>query len=187
MNRSAVLVFLALLIIVRSASPASARLVLASPRIAEVAGSPPAGHDTVTIMPFENLSGRPEYNWIGEAFAVELAALLDTPELSAIQPDERDVAFKEGGLPPAAILTHATMFKIAERAGANLVVIGSYRITGEGRASNITFTARTVNINEGMLMGREQNAGGPLLEFERMLGELAYEILYQHNSTIPYS
>jgi len=112
------------------------------------------GSATIAIIPFENLSGRPEYNWIGESFAQELAALLDRPGLSAIQSEERDVAYKQEGLPPTAILTRATMIKIAERAGASLVVMGTYRVNGEGRESQITVTSRTVNISEGRLMGR---------------------------------
>jgi len=147
----------------------------------------PRGRDTITVMPFENLSGRAEYNWIGESFAESLATLLDQPGLAAIPPDERDVAYKEEGLPPTSILTHATMFKIAERAGANLVVMGTYRVDGEGKNSTITYTARAVNINEGRLMGREQSGGGPILELTRLQGELAYELLYQHDSALPVS
>src|SRR5262249_42921813 len=147
----------------------------------------PRGRDTITVMPFENLSGRAEYNWIGESFAESLATLLDQPGLAAIPPDERDVAYKEEGLPPTSILTHATMFKIAERAGANLVVMGTYRVDGEGKNSTINYTARAVNINEGRLMGREQSGGGPILELERLQGELAFELLYQHDPALPVS
>ncbi len=87
--------------------------------------------DTIITMPFENLSGRPEYNWIGESFAAQLSDLLDKPGLVAIKPDERNVAYKQEGLPPTAILTRATMIKIAERAGASLVIMGTYRINDE--------------------------------------------------------
>lgn len=90
-----------------------------------------AASDTIIIMPFENLSGRPEYNWLGEGFAATLSELLDKPGLVAIRSDERNVAYKQEGLPPTAILTRATMIKIAERAGATLVVMGTYRITDQ--------------------------------------------------------
>jgi len=112
-----------------------------------------ASTDTIVTMPFENLSGRAEYNWVGESFAAALADLFDKPGLVAIRPDERNVAYKQEGLPPTAILTRATMIKIAERAGANLVLIGTYRITGEDRDSTIAITARVVDIREGRLVG----------------------------------
>src|SRR5713226_1417602 len=146
-----------------------------------------ASTDTIVTMAFENLSGRPEYNWVGESFAAALADLFDKPGLVAIRPDERNVAFKQEGLPPTAILTRATMIKIAERAGANLVVMGTYRIAGEGRDSTITITARVIDIREGRLVGKEYNRGGPLVDLQKLQGDLAYEILYQHNPALPFS
>jgi Flp pilus assembly protein TadD/TolB-like protein len=146
-----------------------------------------ASYDTIIVIPFENLSGRAEYNWIGEGFADALSALLNKTGLAAIQPDERDVAYKQEGLPPTAILTHAAMFKVAERAGADLVVMGTYSVEGEGKQGTLTVTARTVNVNEGRLMGRQQTEAAPILEMQRLQGNLAYETLYQHNPDIPYS
>jgi tetratricopeptide (TPR) repeat protein len=167
-----------------------------------------AGSDTIVIMPFENVSGRTEYNWIGESFAAALGDALDKPGLVVIRSDERNVAYKQEGLSPAAILTRATMIKIAERAGANLVVIGTYRITDErekeatgeqtGKASKsetqaekkidrtISITTRVIDIREGRLIG-EFNLGGDLFDLQRFQGQLAYEILYKHNSSLPFS
>jgi TolB-like protein len=117
-----------------------------------------ASTDTIVTMPFENLSGRTEYNWVGESFAAALADLFDKPGLVAIRPDERNVAYKQEGLPPTAILTRATMIKIAERAGASLVVMGTYRIAGEGRESTIAITGRVVDIRKGGLSERSTTA-----------------------------
>jgi tetratricopeptide (TPR) repeat protein/nucleotide-binding universal stress UspA family protein len=177
---------LCLIVVLAGVAPAAKRsadgLVAAARAAASTKGS-----DTITIIPFENLSGRAEYNWVGEGFAEALASLLDKPGLVAIQSDERDVAYKQEGLPPTAILTHAAMFKVAERAGANLVVMGTYTIEGEGRTGVLTVTSRTVNINEGRLMGRQHTEGAAILEMQRLQGDLAYEILYQHNPEVPYS
>jgi tetratricopeptide (TPR) repeat protein/nucleotide-binding universal stress UspA family protein len=155
---------------------------LACPSTAE-----PKRRTVAIVIPFENLAGRPEYNWVGESFSELLAELFDQPGsgLAAIQSDERDVAYKQAGLPPTAILTRATMIKIAERAGADLIVMGTYRVAGEGRESSITVTARTINVREGRLVGREFNRGGPLIELQRLQAELAYEILYQNNPALP--
>jgi tetratricopeptide (TPR) repeat protein len=182
--------------------------------------TPPAGaavaSDTIIVMPFENLSGRPEYNWLGEGFAATLSELLDKPGLVAIRSDERNVAYKQEGLPPTAILTRATMIKIAERAGATLVVMGTYRITDQRESDKkepspeikpeenkevdkqsdqpmdqkpgrtITINARLINIREGRLVG-EFNMGGDLLEVQRLQGNLSYELLYKQNQALPFS
>jgi tetratricopeptide (TPR) repeat protein len=160
--------------------PLALTLLLATAALASAA-------NTLVTMPFENVSGRAEYNWIGESFAASLADLLDKPGLVAIRSDERNVAYKQEGLPPSAILTRATMIKIAERAGANLVVMGTYRVAGEGREATVTISARVVEIREGRIVGREFNRGGPLLDVQRLQGELAYEILYQQNPALPFS
>jgi tetratricopeptide (TPR) repeat protein len=44
-----------------------------------------------------------------------------------------------------------------------------------------------VDIREGRLVGKEFNRGGPLLDLQRLQGELAYEILYQRNTALPFS
>ncbi len=182
------------------------RLVLASiltsilSALAFAAGSNTAASATIVAMPFENVSGRPEYNWIGESFAATLADLLDKPSLVAIRSDERNVAYKQEGLPPTAILTRATMIKIAERAGANLVIMGTYRISvedqggqAEGAQANqksgrrITITVRVIDIREGRLLGREFTLGGDLLELQKLQGDIAYEVLSRHNPAHPFS
>lgn len=174
------------------------------------------GSDTIVIMPFENVSGRAEYNWIGESFSASLADLLDKPGLVVIRSDERNVAYKQEGLPPTAILTRATMIKIAERAGANLVVLGTYRINDERDKGNsaapqpqegeqaaaqkvstaqaqeaaiertISITARFVDIREGRLLG-EFNIGGDLYKLQEFQGALAYEVLSKRNPALPFS
>lgn len=182
------------------------RLLLASILLSILSGlalavsSSPAASATIVAMPFENVSGRPEYNWIGESFAATLADLLDKPSLVAIRSDERNVAYKQEGLPPTAILTRATMIKIAERTGANLVIMGTYRISVEDQAGQaegaqanqksgrrITITARVIDIREGRLLGREFTLGGDLLELQKLQGDIAYEVLSRHNPAHPFS
>ena len=45
--------------------------------------SAPSG-DVVMVLPFENTSNRPEYNWVGESFADSLAELLNKPGLLVV-------------------------------------------------------------------------------------------------------
>ena len=46
--------------------------------------------DTLLTLPFENVSGKADYNWVGESFVVLYADLLETPGLRVIDPAERD-------------------------------------------------------------------------------------------------
>src|SRR5438445_232805 len=55
--------------------------------------------DIVLVLPFENLSDHPEYNWVGESFADSLSALLNKPGLIVVTSDERAVAYQRLRLP----------------------------------------------------------------------------------------
>ena len=143
--------------------------------------------DTILVFPFENTSQRPEYNWVGESFSEMLSELLDRSDLSSIRPDERGLAYEREGLPPTTVLTRATSIKVGERAGADLVVVGTYRVDGEKDKETVTVTARLVDIREGRIIGKEFNRGGLLKDLQELQGEIAFEILKQRSPALPLS
>src|SRR6266550_2332316 len=88
-----------------------------------------SANDVVMVLPFENTSNRPEYNWVGESFADSLAELLNKPGLLVVSSDERELAYQRLRLPETVIPSRATAIKLAREARATMVVIGSYSIT----------------------------------------------------------
>src|ERR1041384_6539372 len=85
--------------------------------------------DVVMVLPFENTSNRPEYNWVGESFADALAELLNKPGLVVISSDERELAYQSLRLPETVIPSRATAIKLGRQAKATMIVIGSYNVT----------------------------------------------------------
>src|SRR4026209_2452944 len=85
--------------------------------------------DVVMVLPFENTSNRPEYNWVGESFADALAELLNKPGLVVVSSDERELAYQQLRLPETVIPSRATAIKLARQAKASIIVIGSYTVT----------------------------------------------------------
>src|SRR5947208_3362395 len=85
--------------------------------------------ETVLILPFENLSDHPEYNWIGESFSDSLSALLNKPGLMVVSADERAVAYQRLRLPLTVLPSRATAIKIARELKASMIVIGNYNVT----------------------------------------------------------
>src|ERR1041384_1198578 len=85
--------------------------------------------DVVMVLPFENISNRPEYNWVGESFADSLAELLNKPGLVVVSSDQRELAYQQLRLPETVIPTRATAIKLAREAKATMIVIGSYSVT----------------------------------------------------------
>src|SRR6266446_8003937 len=85
--------------------------------------------DVVMVLPFENTSNRPEYNWVGESFADSLAELLNKPGLIVVSSDERSIAYQRVGLPETMIPSRATSIKLAREARATMIVLGTYTVT----------------------------------------------------------
>jgi tetratricopeptide (TPR) repeat protein len=175
-------------------------LLLASKTLAQSA-------DVVMVLPFENTSNRPEYNWVGESFADSIADLLNKPGLIVVSSDERELAYQRLRLPETVIPSRATAIKLGREAKATLIVLGSYSITPAPQDDKsdkdktageayVQVTARVVKINEGRTLGeviegswltRTFDFGGPLTTLQNIHGRLAYQILYQRDKALSYS
>src|SRR6266446_4567447 len=84
--------------------------------------------DVIMVLPFENASSRPEYNWVGESFGDSLAELLAKPPLIVVSSDERSLAYQRVGLPETMIPSRATSIKLAREAKATMIVLGTYTV-----------------------------------------------------------
>ncbi|OYT73577.1 MAG: hypothetical protein CFK52_01255 [Chloracidobacterium sp. CP2_5A] len=143
--------------------------------------------DVVLTLPFEHTTARPEHNWIRESFTVAMAELLDSPGLIAVPLDECHLAYEKLGLPRTALLTRATEIKLGEAVGADLLVRGTYMVTGEGKDSVLTARAQMISLREGKLLGSEHTISAPLADLQVIQGKLAWELLYQRNPALPFS
>src|SRR6266403_590362 len=92
--------------------------------------------DVIMVLPFENTSSRPEYNWVGESFADSLAELLAKPPLLVVSSDERELAYQRLRLPETVIPSRATAIKLGREAKATMIVIGNYSVTPPPQAAN---------------------------------------------------
>ena len=170
-----------------------------------------AGGDVVMVLPFENTSSRPEYNWVGESFADSLAELLNKPGLIVVSSDERQLAYQRLRLPETVIPSRATAIKLARDAKASMIVIGTYSVltaqpeeSPEAKSDKdkpageayVQLTARVIKVNEGRTLGemfdgswatRQFDFGGPLTTLQNIQGRLAYQILYQRDKALPFS
>jgi tetratricopeptide (TPR) repeat protein len=162
--------------------------------------------DIVLVLPFENVTTHPEYNWIGESFADSLSTLLNKPGLIVVTSDERAVAYQRLRLPLTVLPSRATAIKIAREVKASMIVIGTYNVTlppVDPKASserpplaNVSGEAHVVRVNEGRMTGdifdgawapRVYDFGGNLTDLQKMHGELAYQILVQRDKALSFS
>ncbi len=165
--------------------------------------------DVVMVLPFENISNRPEYNWVGESFADALAELLNKPGLVVVSSDQRELAYQQLRLPETVIPSRATAIKLARQAKASIIVIGSYSVTPpptlepkpnttdkQPADGYVQVNARVIKVNEGRNFGevkdgnwftRQFDRGDTLTSLQEIHGWLAYQILYQRDKALPYS
>jgi tetratricopeptide (TPR) repeat protein len=162
------------------------------------------GTDTLIILPFENTSNQPAYNWVGESFAEAITELLSRSELKVtglrvISNDERKQIQQNLRLPLTTLPSLATSIKIAHRSNATHLVLGKYSVTpGQGStAAEIRFTARVINVNDGTAVNevlpngkivvKEINLGDALGELQKLQGQAVYQILYQRDKALSLS
>jgi Flp pilus assembly protein TadD/TolB-like protein len=155
--------------------------------------------DNVLVLPFENTSGKPEFNWVGESFADSLADLLKVPSLNVVGNDERKVIQQRLNVPLTTLPSLATSLKLSRESKATLLVSGKYNIIpaqGDIGAS-LTVTAKIIRVNEGRFLSEELPDGrkitrditlsDALANLQTIQGQLAYQVLYQRDKALPFS
>jgi tetratricopeptide (TPR) repeat protein len=152
------------------------------------------------VLPFENISGKPEFNWVGESFAASLTDLLKVPSLSVVNNDERKIIQQRLKVPLTTLPSLATSLKLAREGKASLLIAGRYNIVpAQGDvAASLNVTAKIIRVNEGRFLNeelpdgrrltRDINLVDALANLQTIEGQLAYQIMYQRDkATLAFS
>ncbi len=154
--------------------------------------------DTVMVLPFENTSNRPEFNWVGESFADALSDLLRVPTLNVVTNQERKIIQQRLRIPLTSLPSLATSLKLARESGATLLVAGQYSIvpaSGDS-AATVNVITKIVRVNEGRFLSevidgrqisRDIVINDALGNLQTMQGQIAYQVLYQRDKALPFS
>jgi tetratricopeptide (TPR) repeat protein/TolB-like protein len=155
--------------------------------------------DTVMVLPFENISGKAEFNWVGESFADSLSDLLKVPSLNVVSNDERKIIQQRLRVPLTTLPSLATSLKLSREGKASLLVAGRYNITPaqDNIAATISVTVKIIRVNEGRFLSeefpdgrritRDINLSDTLLNLQTVEGQVAYQILYQRDKALPFA
>jgi tetratricopeptide (TPR) repeat protein len=101
------------------------------------------------VLPFDNRSGQPNLNWIGDSFPYTLDQRLTSAGFLTIGRDDRQYALDHLGLPPGFRPSRATTIRIAQTLDADFVVVGSYNVTNPGLPDGrITVQAQVLEVNQ---------------------------------------
>jgi len=102
------------------------------------------GGRVVLALPFDNRSGQPSLDWVGESFAETFNQRLSSAGFLTISRDDRQYALDHLGLPPGFRPTRATTIRIAQTLDAEYVVVGSY----SARDGHISAQAQLLRVNQ---------------------------------------
>ncbi len=155
--------------------------------------------DTVMILPFENVSNKAEFNWVGESIADSLSALLKVPSLNVVSNQERKLIQQKLRVPLTILPSLATSLKLAREANATLLIAGKYNIVpAQGDiAATVEVTAKIIRVNEGRFLSEEFPDGKRVVRdiklndalgnLQTVEGQVAYQVLYQRDKALPFS
>jgi Flp pilus assembly protein TadD/TolB-like protein len=105
------------------------------------------GGHVILVLPFDNRSGNPNLNWIGDSFPDTLNQRLSSAGFLTITRDDRLFALDHLGLPADFRPTRATTIRIAQTLDADYVIVGSYSLQGTDRTSRISVQAQILEVN----------------------------------------
>ncbi|MBO0861753.1 MAG: tetratricopeptide repeat protein [Chloracidobacterium sp.] len=144
--------------------------------------------DSIVVMPFENRSQMAKYNWICDSFAILIGDVIDAHGIRVVNIDMRNQAFEKMHLSPSDLLTRAAMIRVAGAARANLALVGEFDIGESKDDVTISIVARLIETNEGRLApAKTFNYSGSLSNLQDWQGQLAWNIIYERNPSMPYS
>jgi tetratricopeptide (TPR) repeat protein/TolB-like protein len=125
----------------------------------------------ILVMPFENVKRDGTIFWLGEASSVLLADNLNASGLNAITRTERQQAFERLQVPPSAVLTDATVIRIAQLVGASEVIVGSLQRDGDG----LVVRARSIALDAGRVQA-DVTERGPIPDLFAIFDRIALRV-----------
>jgi tetratricopeptide (TPR) repeat protein len=137
--------------------------------IAAAKGSNPT---KILIFPLNAFNPSQAISWLSEGIAGSLSSQIVDRGLNVISRNERVHFIETLDLPPGVSLSRGSMIRVAQRASADLLVLGSYT----GTDKNLKIALRVLDVKELKLSG-EMVANGPLSALPQMENELAWLIL----------
>lgn len=106
----------------------------------------------VAVMPFKNLTGQGELDWLRVGIAETLVADLQKDgSRKVVERAEIDRALAEIALQASQDSDEGLAAKAGRLVGAETVVVGGYQASGKGKATKLRLTARFVEVASGVV------------------------------------
>src|SRR3990167_8566306 len=114
----------------------------------------------LVVLPFKNLTGQAEQNWLGESFAESLnTSLSQRSQLTLIERSQLELILQEQGFSQSALSDESQAPRLGKILGARKLLIGSYQQQGQ----TLQIQARLVDVETGQIAeGQAVKVEGPM-------------------------
>lgn len=138
---------------------------------AETATLPPKVHHQLLLaLPFDNRSGQPNLDWIGEAVSEILNQRLGASGFDIISRDDRQYALEHLGLPRSFEPSRATAIRLAQTLDADDIIVGFYTLQN----NTLHVSAQLLDVN-ALRLSQPLVEDGPLDHMLDVLDSLAWQ------------
>lgn len=129
----------------------------------------------LVVLPFRNLTGRADQDWIGVSLAESLTtALSQRPELALIERSQLEALIKEQGFSQSAFADQDQAPQIGRMLGAGKMLLGSYQLQDR----RVLVQARIVDVETGRVAeGQAVSLEGELDQIFALQASLAERLL----------
>lgn len=140
-----------------------------------------AAAGTYAVLPFFNVSKNANLDWIGESLAASVHEALSSEGVMTMERDDRIEAYRRLSIRPYAVLTRASVVKIAEELDAEQVIFGQFDLkpasdaTGKSRGS-LEIAGYLIDLKR-MKQGPEFRESGALEDLAALQSHLAWQFL----------
>ncbi len=126
----------------------------------------------VLLMPFQNNSGNPSLDWIGDAFPDIFSRRLAGADFLPLGRSDRRYAFDHLGLPADFVPTRAMTIKIAQLLDADYIIVGSYNV----KNNQLTSQAQILDM-AALTLSQPIQSKSPLSGLLDNVNDLAWEVV----------
>ena len=136
--------------------------------------------DNFLVLPFFNNSGSNNLDWVGESIGQTIREALASEGVLTLDREAREEGFRRLSVKPYAVLTKATVMRLAESLDADQVVFGSFSVTepqGQDRTKGmVRIQAQAIDIRKARRTP-EYTESGALDDLARLQSHLAWQIM----------
>jgi tetratricopeptide (TPR) repeat protein len=126
----------------------------------------------ILVFPLDGALKASNLAWLNEGIAISISQQLSGRTVKTIERNERVELVEKIDLPPSARLSRASMIRVAQKASADLLVMG----TITGTEQNLKILLKVLDVKSLKLSG-DIVANGPVGSLPQMENELAWLVL----------